>query len=328
MKKVILAGLIACTISLNAFAYQMTQKDADVANLIIGIVERNWIGKTQKYIDALVGYKKLHAENERVQAVITVVTDKLYSNLKPAVALAIQIEPTELQKSIALQMTTVCENSQTNFKYDYAENIWDWRWITFWIIWFTTWTFDWNILLHRYAEMNPNNNLKKYIPVLNAIDEAAHDDGGKNSDVRGLENFITDVNDNGDPLFKKAQLELMNSMYWEPAVKIARDEGVMRPLSLAFIYDMVVNHWEYWAKDIIMKTDKAMSGSPKDGKDEIKWLYDLIDKRYEFLKTEYPEALDRVDAYKRILNEWNIDLAPWFKFLVYWEKFYINGNVY
>ena len=326
MKKNLSASIILCLIATNAFAYEMTQKDSDAAKQIIQIIEKKWEKNFWKYLNAIEGYKIKHNGNERIQLILQQVISRLnimMNPLSPNLA-----DPTEIQKSVILQLTTLCENSNTKFQYNYAENIWDWRWITFWIIGFTTWTFDGNMLLHRYAEMNPNNVLKKYISALDAIDKGKHDDGGKNDNISGLENFIKDVNNNSDPLFKKAQLELMNSMYWNPSVKISKEMWVKHTLSRAFIYDMVVNHWEYGALDIIDKTNKAMGGTPKNNTDEIKWLGKLMDYRYEFLKSDYPEALDRVRAFRELMNKWNADLKPDFEFTIYWDTFSVNGNVY
>lgn len=197
-----------------------------------------------KYLTALRLLRDRYQSNERIVAIIE--------------RAVIAILSTEREKSVALQMTTLCENAPaTKLQYNYAENIGDGRGITFGIVGFTTGTFDGNILLKYYTKLQPENNLKKYIPALDAIDAGKHDANGKNGDITGLGGFIKAIEKNTDPIFRKAQLDLMNSMYWDPAMKLVDEAGVRSPLSRAFIYDMTVNHGASGARGLIDKTNQS-----------------------------------------------------------------------
>lgn len=243
---------------------------------------------------------------------------------------AFAITANDTQKAVALQLTTTCENSVTRLDYTYAEKLpsFDGRGITFGCIGFTTGTYDGNILIHYYTTLNPQNTLKKYIPVLDRIDKETHDSDGKNNDVKGLENFIEDVNSCKDPLFKKAQLYELDQMYWNPAVSLATSIGAKNQLTLAFIYDMCVNHGPDGAQEYINSAKKKLGGLPKNGIDEKKFLSSVMDYRYAFLKNDDPEGSDRVNAYRKLLTAGNMSLNPSFKFTVYGETFTIDGNTY
>lgn len=243
---------------------------------------------------------------------------------------AFAISTTATQKAVALQLTTTCENSEKKFNYTYAEKLgsFDGRGITFGCIGFTTGTYDGNILIHYYTKLNPTNTLAKYIPALDAIDAGTHDSDGKNNSLKGLDNFTKDVQACTDPLFNKAQLYELDKLYWNPAVSLATSIGAKNQLTLAFIYDMCVNHGEDGAQEYINSAKNKLGGLPKDGIDEKKFLSSVMDYRYAFLKNDDPEGSDRVNAYRKLLTAGNVNLKTNFKFTVYGETFTIDGSVY
>jgi chitosanase len=231
-------------------------------------------------------------------------------------------------KGVCLQLTTACENSSGTFDYNYAENIGDGRGITFGIIGFTTGTYDGNELIKYYTQLNPNNSLAKYIPALDKIDNRKHDSENKSDDTRGLENFISDVQACSDPLFKQAQLYELDIHYWNPAIKIANSIGAKNNLTLAFIYDMCVNHGANGAQAYVDSVKKDLGGIPSSGVDEKEFLSDLMDYRYNDLSNDDPEGKDRVKAFEKLLKEGNLNLKAPFDFTVYGDTYKIDGNVY
>lgn len=233
----------------------------------------------------------------------------------------------ELKKT-CLQLTTTCENGSTTFNYNYAENIDDGRGITFGIIGFTTGTYDGNELIKYYTKLNPNNNLAKYIPALDRIDSGNRDDEDRNDDITGLENFINDVKACDDPLFRQAQLHQLDLHYWNPAVKINDSIGAKNNLTMAFIYDMCVNHGADGAQDFIDEVKEDINGTPATGIDEDEFLSWLMDYRYDYLKKDDPDGAKRVKAYEQLLDDGNVDLILPFDFAVYGDTYKIDGNVY
>ena len=237
-------------------------------------------------------------------------------------------EVTSELKGVCLQMTTACENSSDAFDYNYAENIGDGRGITFGVIGFTTGTYDGNQLIKYYTQLNPNNSLAKYIPALDKIDAGKHDSDDKSDDTTGLENFIRDVQACSDPLFKQAQLFELDIHYWNPAVKIADSIGAKKNLTLAFIYDMCVNHGTDGAQDYVDSIKEYLGGTPASGVDENEFLSALMDYRYDDLAEDDPEGKDRINAFQKLLEDGNLDLKAPFEFTVYGDTYKIDGNIY
>jgi chitosanase len=228
------------------------------------------------------------------------------------------------QKRVCLQMTTFCENDPyITFQYNFAKNINDGAGITFGCIGFTTGTYSGNTLIHYYTILNPNNVLAKYIPTLDLIDSKVRASGKKSDDVTGLDNFITDVQNCTDPLFKQAQNYESDQMFWSPAVAVATEIGAQYPLTVAFIYDMCINHGQDGAKRYVAKTNTAMGGSPATGIDEKKWLEKCISIRLNALTNN----TYRCNAFQGVLDTGNVNLVTPFSFSCYGDTCTIDGNV-
>jgi uncharacterized membrane protein len=232
---------------------------------------------------------------------------------------------TSSMKNAILQMTATLENSDTQLHFNYAENLGDGRGITFGCIGFCTGTYDGNILIKHYTELNPDNTLAKYIPALDKIDAGPHyaAGGDGNPSVEGLSGFIKDVNECDDPLFKTAQIDKLDELYYNPAMEIADSIGAKNALTKAFIYDMCVRHGVDGAENIINNAGTT----PKNGADENTYLQKLISLRDAKLKQEGLGDVNRNQGYKNVLNSGNVNLKTPFKFVAYGEYFTIDGNL-
>jgi chitosanase len=233
-------------------------------------------------------------------------------------------------KAVVLQLTTANENSVTTFQYTYAENLGDGRGITFGIVGFTTGTYDGNDLIKHYTALNPNNSLARYIPALDAVDSLPHtgNDGDSNDSTEGLGGFIEAVQSNTDPIFRQAQIDKMNTSYWNPSVRMFSEIGATYPLTQAFLYDMTVNHGQTGAKKLVDRASSELGGTPASGTDEGAFLLKLMDLRYSDLVSTRNPGADRVNAYRRLWEEGNVDLVTPFPYTVYGDEFLIDGNVY
>ncbi len=233
-------------------------------------------------------------------------------------------------KNAALQMTATLENSTTELQFNYAENINDGRGITFGAIGFCTGTYDGNKLVKHYTDLNPDNNLAKYIPEVDAIDAGPHNAAGGdgNPSTAGLSGFIEAVRGNDDPLFRQAQIDMLDELYWNPAVRMANSIGAQYNLTLAFIYDMSVRQGPDGAQSIINKAKSALGGTPATGVDETAFLNKMISLRDSVLRSEGLGDVDRNDGFKQVLSSGNTDLNTPFTFTAYGDTFTIKGGVY
>lgn len=228
-------------------------------------------------------------------------------------------------KGSAIQMTSTLENSNTQPQYNYAENIGDGRGITFGCIGFCTGTYDGNILIKHYTTLNPGNSLAKYIPALNAIDVGSHNSAGGegNPSTAGLSGFIPAVQNCNDPLFKQAQIDMLDKLYWNPAMSLADSIGAKYPLTRAFIYDMCVRHGADGAKSIISKA----GATPAQGTDEKVYLSRLISARDSALRSEGLGDISRDKGFSALLSSGNVNLVTPYTFVAYGDSFTINGKI-
>lgn len=243
-----------------------------------------------------------------------------------------RIALSEAQKYAIWSLTCCAENSQTSFAYNYAENIGDGRGITFGIIGFTSGTYDGTMLLERVREIEPSNALARYLPAFKAIDAAPHGADGCSDDTAGLAGFIEDFKEHGaDPAVKKAQLEKLAALYWEPALRQAESLGLKSAIAAGELYDACVNHGEDGSdaamglKQLVAKASAAAGGTPRSGVDETAWLKAFLSIRRAYLEKDWPDAVDRVDMYARILDTGNTKLAVPFSASCYGDGFTITG---
>ena len=238
------------------------------------------------------------------------------------------------QKNVIFSLTNIAENSQTQFAWTYAENIGDGRGITFGIIGFCSGTYDGSQVIKRVSELDPNNELAKYLPAFVAIDNSKHNAEGLTDNLTGLENFIADFNVHGaDPVVKQAQMELLVSTYWNPTMDKVKEIGCRYPLTIAELYDICINHGAVSGggiskglRELVIDADNAV-GSLISGTDEEVWLNALYDVRKAYMETDltWEQALDRIEMQRRILNTDNVYLMVPFNVSCYGDSFIITG---
>jgi len=237
-------------------------------------------------------------------------------------------DPTADQKRRMMLLTTTFENSfpkgsSPSFAYDYIENLNDGRGYTAGRIGFCSGTHDMLALVEVYTKSKPNNPLANHLKELRRISKA-----GGGPDVSGLPNFINDwkaaAKDNG---FKKAQDSVADSMYYQPALKIAGKIGVQLPFGKALLYDTIIMHGNGGDPDSIgsiaerasrracAPTSKAQLCTPKKGTDERLWLRLFLEERRKVLadpanketKEEWSKNTPRADILAEMLNSGKYD---------------------
>lgn len=239
---------------------------------------------------------------------------------------------TQMQQNIIFSLTNIAENSQTNFAYNYAENIGDGRGITFGIIGFTSGTYDGTLLIRHIKELDSSNYLVKYLPAFEAIDKLPHPDG-KTSNTKGLSNFIKDFKAHGgDSVVKTAQIDKLKELYWNPTIQKVIELGVQYALTVAELYDICVNHGadgdesDKGLKQLVEDTNDKI-GSIESGVDEKVWLNALYDVRKAYMESDptWADALDRIEMHRRILKTGNVNLIAPFNVKCYGDSFTITG---
>ena len=217
----------------------------------------------------------------------------------------------EGRKRRAAQITSTFENSTTELQYDYAENIGDGRGITAGRAGFTSGTSDLLLLVRRYTEAKPDNPLAGYLPALEAVN-------GTDSE-EGLDGF-TDAwaQAAADPAHRKLQDDLVDELYFEPAMALAREVGITTALGQAIMWDTMIQHGrggENGTTAIIEETKATMGGDATGN--EAPWLTAFLDARLHHLGHAYDDSSDadasstsRVNAFKALIADDAFTLDP------------------
>jgi len=217
------------------------------------------------------------------------------------------------QRLIADQFISIFENGTTKIQYDYAENIGDGRGITAGRAGFTSATGDMMIVIEKYTKIKPNNGLEKYIEELKKLETLRYEEGDKegSASTDNLEGLIEAWKEScNDHDFIKVQDEVVDELYYLPALKKAKKLGLKYPLSLLSLYDTNIQHGENGLEALIKKT--ANNRSPKDGYDEIKWLREFNKHRKEELNKDstWRDSIVRVEELVDLINDGNMQLKP------------------
>ena len=218
-------------------------------------------------------------------------------------------------RNVADQIVSAFENSTTEIKYDYCENLDDGRGFTAGRAGFCTGTGDLYEVVKLYTKDNPDNALSEYLPTLKQLAEDEDDD------VSDLDGFETDWKEAcQDEDFLRCQDAIVDKEYFQPALNYCTENGLQYPLSAACLYDACIQHGDGEDEDslsaLIKRTNNQVGGNPKSSINETEWLYAFLEVRKANLlnptnaetKDEWSESAGRVDSLKQILESGNINL--------------------
>ncbi|GIF10734.1 chitosanase [Actinoplanes teichomyceticus] len=235
----------------------------------------------------------------------------------PAIAAALTASA---KKETALQLVSSAENSTLNWRgeYGYIEDIGDGRGYTAGIVGFCSGTGDMLDLVTDYTRRKPSNRLARYLPALRAVD-------GTDSH-RGLDpGFVAAWRAAAkDPVFQAAQRDARDRMYFTPAVRLARADG-LRALGQFAYYDAAVMHGVSGLRTIRERAVRARP-TPAQGGDEIAYLGAFLDSRDTEMRREAAHGdTTRVDTAQRVfLRAGNLDLVAPLTWHVYGDEYTIE----
>jgi chitosanase len=228
------------------------------------------------------------------------------------------------KKEIAMKLVSSAENSSLDWKaqYKYIEDIGDGRGYTAGIIGFCSGTGDMLDLVELYTERKPGNVLAKYLPALRNVD-------GSDSHAGLDPNFTKDWKKAAeDAEFKKAQNDERDRVYFNPAVKRGKSDGI-GVLGQFIYYDAIVMHGDggdSTSFSNIRKKALAKAKTPAQGGDEKTYLNAFLDARVWAMKQEEAhEDTSRVDTAQRVfVKKNNFNLNTPLDWKVYGDSFHID----
>ncbi|MFD3378029.1 MULTISPECIES: chitosanase [unclassified Streptomyces] len=216
-------------------------------------------------------------------------------------------------KELAQRIVSSAENSSLDWRaqYDYIEDIGDGRGYTAGIIGFTTGTHDLLTLVELYTESHPDNALERYLPALRSVDGSdSHEGLDPGFTAAWKEEAQKDA-------FKRVQDSQRDRVYFDPAVRLAKRDG-LGALGQFIYYDAMVMHGPgdpgfHGIRERAM----AEADTPAEGGDEQSYLDIFLDTRRATMKSEKRDTT-RVDtAQRRFLYDGNLDLRTPLEWKVY-----------
>ncbi|MFF5003210.1 chitosanase [Streptomyces phaeochromogenes] len=217
------------------------------------------------------------------------------------------------KKELAQRIVSSAENSSLDWRaqYDYIEDIGDGRGYTAGIIGFTTGTHDLLKLVELYTESHPDNALEPYLPALRSVDGSdSHEGLDPGFTAAWKEEAQKDA-------FKRVQDSQRDRVYFDPAVRLAKSDG-LGALGQFIYYDAMVMHGPgdpgfHGIRERAM----AEADTPAEGGDEQSYLDIFLDTRRETMKSEKRDTT-RVDtAQRRFLYDGNLGLRTPLEWKVY-----------
>ncbi|CAN5580794.1 chitosanase CsnA [soil metagenome] len=222
-------------------------------------------------------------------------------------------------KEIAMALVSSAENSTLDWKsqYAYIEDIGDGRGYTAGIIGFCSGTADMLELVQAYTKTEPDNPLAPYLPALFAVNGSASH--------KGLDPDFMDAwkAAAADPVFQAAQDNERDTVYFDPAVAQAKQDG-MQALGQVAYYDAAVMHG-FDGMESIRDAAMGVADTPAEGGGETAYLSAFLDAReVEMNKEEAHSDTTRVSTGQRVfLKAGNLTLRPPLDWAVYGDLYEI-----
>ncbi|HUS26046.1 MAG TPA: chitosanase [Nevskiaceae bacterium] len=235
-------------------------------------------------------------------------------------------------KRRAEQVISTFENSTTEIKYGYAENLNDGRGITAGRAGFTSGTHDLKMVVDKYTEKSPRNPLARYRKALATVDNTNSTEG-----LGGFEKVWQQTAAH-DPQLRAAQDAVYDELYFNPAMNYSQEAGIEGAAAQLVILDTIIQHGDGDDVDglrAMMAQTTEVQGSVQEVGEEA-WTRAFLRVRKDHLmhaadpetRQGWAESVDRVTALGHILDtypdleasaaqpmEWNVYGDP-FKLVV------------
>jgi chitosanase len=226
-------------------------------------------------------------------------------------------------------IVSVFENGTTEIQYGYAEELGDGRGITAGRAGFTSATGDLLAVVERYVDEEPGSPLGGYLP---ALEQLAAAESGDTSRIAGFASAWAAAAE--DPAMRAAQDAEVDRTYFRPAQGVAEELDLEQPISLAVLYDTIIQHGEGDDPDglpaIVAETLAVAGGSPGTGVDEEEWTSQLLDIRRAHLadaadpatREEWAASVGRVDSLQALVDA-GVDLRGPFTMQAFGDEYRI-----
>ncbi len=228
------------------------------------------------------------------------------------------------EKEIAMELVSSAENSTLDWRsaYAYIEDIGDGRGYTAGLIGFCSGTGDMLQLVRSYVAAEPRDPLARFLPALRQVDGTASHAGLGPAFEKAWRRAAR------DPTFRRLQLRELDRVYFDPAVRRAKADG-LGTLGQFIYYDAIVMHGpgrSHGSFGWIRAEAMRRAPTPAAGGDEVTYLNDFLDVRRALMKTEAKHGdTSRIDdEQRRFLREGNLALRPPLVWHTYGDRYEIS----
>jgi chitosanase len=214
------------------------------------------------------------------------------------------------EKEIAMELVSSAENSTLDWRqeFGYIEDIGDGRGYTAGLIGFCSGTGDMLELVRSYVAAKPRDPLARFLPALRRVDGTASHHGLGPPFVAAWHRAAH------DRVFRRLQMRELDRVYFEPAVRRAKADG-LGTLGQFIYYDAIVMHGPGAGRSSFggiraRAIDRART--PAEGGSQVHYLDAFLDVRRAQMKTEAEHGdTSRIDDEQRVfLGEGNLALRP------------------
>lgn len=226
------------------------------------------------------------------------------------------------KKDVAMQIVSSAENSSLSWRaqYRYIEDIGDGRGYTAGIIGFCSGTGDMLEVVKAYTRAKPRNGLARFLRALRRVNGTDSHAGLGRPFVRAWRRAAR------RPAFRRAQNRERDTTYFDPAVALAKRDGLGALGQFAY-YDAAVVHGFSGLEGI---RERALAGAtaPSAAGDESGYLEVFLDERVvEMRKEAAHEDVSRIEtAQRRFLHAGNLGLELPLRWSVYGDEYVIQPD--
>ena len=225
------------------------------------------------------------------------------------------------KKDIAMRLVCSAENSSLDWRaqYSYIQDIGDGRGYTAGIIGFCSGTSDLLALVELYTERDAGNVLAAYLPALRAVDGTdSHEGLDPGFPAAWRKAAKTSA-------FREAQDDERDRVYFDPAVRLAKLDG-LGTLGQFIYFDAMVFHGPGVDDDgfyVLRERAQREADTPAQGGSEKAYLDIFLDIRRAAMKDKRPGIdTSRIDtAQRQFLYDGNLALKPPLRWKVYGETY-------
>ncbi len=227
------------------------------------------------------------------------------------------------EREIAMELVSSAENSTLDWRreFGYVEDIGDGRGYTAGLIGFCSGTGDMLQLVRSYAAAEPHDPLAPFLAALRRVDGSASHAGLGPPFVAAWRRAAR------DPVFRRLQLRELDRVYFDPAVRRAKADG-LDTLGQFIYYDAIVMHGP--GQDAssfggIRRRAIARASTPAEGGEEVAYLEAFLDVRRAQMRDEAEHGdTSRIDTEQRVfLREGNLALRPPLVWHTYGDRYEI-----